>query len=104
MRKLLFGLFAAILGLGALAAVPEPAQAQGFSVTIGTPGYNGPRYYRRHHYRSHHYRSAFYEPSPVYLRRRGYDRPAHYNPRCTIRVHRYWDGFTWVHERRRHCW
>jgi hypothetical protein len=101
MRKLLPALFGAVLGLGALAAAPAPAQAQGFSVTIGGPGYYEPRpIYRPYR------RPVYYRPAPVY---RPYPRPYSYRPafygeRCESRIHRYWDGYGWVRERRRHCW
>ena len=42
MRRLLFGFIAAFIGFGALAAAPAPAQAQGFSITVGEP-YGRPR-------------------------------------------------------------
>ena len=108
MRKLLLGFFGALLGLASLAAAPSPAEAQGFSVTIGTPGYYGPRPVYRSYPR---YRPVYVRPAPVYVRprpvyvRQNYYRPAYYGEsRCTVRMHRYWDGYGWVRERRRQCW
>jgi hypothetical protein len=98
MRKLILGLFGfAAIGLGAVAA--QPAEAQGFSITVGTPYYQpapapyyGPVYYRP---------APVYRPYPVYGR--PYYRPAYYGPRCTIRTSRYWDGYSWVTQRREVC-
>lgn len=94
MRKLTLGLFGALAALGAVAAAPPPAAAQ-VSVTIGTPGYYPPPAYRP-------YRPAYVAPSPVY---RPYPRwrRAYYAPSCVVRIHRYWDGYGWVRERRRVC-
>jgi hypothetical protein len=97
-RAFLSILGAAALGLGALTAdalTAAPAQAQGFSITIGEPyGYNPyPSHPRRHyrHWRRHH--------QPVYYRPvRGYDR------HCEVRKTRYFNGYSWVTERRRTCW
>jgi hypothetical protein len=101
MRKLLLALFGAVLGLGALATAPAPAQAQGFSVTIGGPGYYPPRPI----YRPAPPRPVYYRPAPEYRPYRRHDyRPAYYGQRCESRIHRYWDGYGWVRERRRHCW
>jgi hypothetical protein len=101
MRKLLLGLvgFAAI-GLGAGAV--QPALAQGFSITVGSPYYQPPVFAPPLPY----YRPAYYAPVPVYrpgYGRRGYYRPAYYGPRCTVRTSRFWDGFSWVTQRREIC-
>ncbi|HEY8382943.1 MAG TPA: hypothetical protein VIL09_12420 [Microvirga sp.] len=99
MRKLLVGLAGALaLGFGAFGAAP--AQAQGFSVTIGTPGYYGPAPVYRSYPRHRAYRP--YRPYPVYGRPVQY-RPVYAGPRCVTRVNRYWDGYGWVSERRRIC-
>jgi hypothetical protein len=92
MRKLVLALFGALVGLGAVAAAPAPAEAQGITVRIGGPGYyQRPVYYHRPYYRRTYYRPA-------------YVRPVYYAPRCTVRVNRYWSGYGWVRERRRVCW
>jgi hypothetical protein len=98
-HALLSVLGAAALGLGALTAdalTAAPAQAQGFTITVGEPyGYNPyPRHPRRHwgHWRRHH-RPVYYRPV-----RGGY------GPDCTVRMRRYFDGYSWVTERRRTCW
>jgi len=96
MQKAFLGLAAAALGLGVLGA--PPAQAQGFSVTIGAPGYYGPPapvYRPRPVYRPVYYR-------PAYRPYRAYE-PAYYGPRCTTEVVRYWDGWGWVKRRREIC-
>jgi hypothetical protein len=95
MRKLILGLFGlAAIGFGAVAA--QPAQAQGFSITVGNP-YYGPVYPAPVYYRP----APVYRPYPVYGR--PYYRPAYYGPRCTVRTSRYWDGFSWVVQRREIC-
>jgi hypothetical protein len=99
MRNLTVGLAGAIvLGFGAIAA--QPAQAQGFSVTIGNPGYYAPpvpvyRPYPR-------YRPVYSRPYRAYPAYGAYE-PAYYGPRCTTRVTRYWDGWAWVSRERRVC-
>jgi hypothetical protein len=89
MRKLLFGLAgAAALGLAGLAS--QPAQAQGFSLQFGNPGYYGGPYYG----------PRVYGPGVgVGVYGDDYD----YGPNCVVRVNRYWDGYQWVRERRRIC-
>ena len=95
-HALLSVLGAAALGFGALTAdalTAAPAQAQGFSIAVGEPyGYNPhrPRSHWRHH-RGH--RPVYYRPV-----RGGYG--AH----CAVRKTRYFNGYTWVVERRRTCW
>jgi hypothetical protein len=96
MRKVLLGLAVAAIGLGASGAAP--AQAQGFSITVGTPGYYGPPapvYSPYPRYRPVYYRPA-YPRYPAYV-------PAYYGPRCTTEVSRYWDGWGWVNRRHRVC-
>jgi len=78
MRKIMFGL-AGAAALGLAAFTPQPAQAQGFSIQFGSPGYYG---------------------RPVYGP--GYGAYG-YGPPCFVRVVRYWDGYGWVRERRRVC-
>ena len=100
MRRIFFGLIAAFLGFGALAAAPAPAQAQGFSITVGEP--YGPPPVRRI-YRSYE-RPVYYRPGPVYRHYPRYARPAYYaGPRCVVRSSRVWDGFEWVVRRREIC-
>lgn len=114
MRKLITGFVAAVvLALSALTLTPQSASAQGFSITFGTGQppmvrhYDDrervaphPRYDRRHygrhddrrHYdRRHDRRSYRHAPRQRYARD------------CTVRVERYWDGYSWVSERRRIC-
>ena len=95
MRKPLLGLAAALLGLGTFGALP--AQAQGFSITVGTPGYYAPPVpvYRPYPAYRPIYRPA-YRPYPAYV-------PAYYAPRCSVEVTRHWDGWGWVSRRRRIC-
>jgi hypothetical protein len=99
-HALLSVLGAASLGLCMLTAdaiTAAPAKAQGFSITVGSPyGYDPypvpPR--RWGHWRRTH-------PRPVYYR------PAYgggYDSACRVRVNRYFDGYSWVTERRRTCW
>jgi hypothetical protein len=113
MRRLLFGFIAAFVGFGALASAPAPAQAQGFSITVGEP-YGRPPVRRidRSYERPVHYRPApVYRPYPRYARPvgvyggyPGYARPAYYaGPRCVVRSSRVWDGFEWVVRRREIC-
>jgi hypothetical protein len=119
MRQILLGLAgAAVVGLGAFGA--QPAQAQGFSITIGTPGYYRPapiyRPYPRYRpvyyrpapvYRPYpRYRPVHYRPAPIYRSygpQRVFAPPVDYGPVCTTRVARYWDGFGYVSERRKVC-
>jgi len=106
MRKILFGLAGALaLGVGALAS--EPAQAQGFSITVGSPYGYGPAY-------------GYPPPPPRYAPAYGYGRAAFGigrvcasdgicevappAPRCVIRRERQFDGFGWVSVRRRVCY
>lgn len=102
---------AAVLGFGALAA--QPAQAQGFSITIGSPGYYAPPAPVYDPYPSHRpvyyrpaprpypsYAPAYYRPAP---RRYPAYAPAAYAERCTIRITRQWDGWGWVSRRTRIC-
>jgi len=96
MRKLVLALFGAVLGLGALAAAPAPAEAQGITVRIGGPGYYHRPVYHRPVYQRPYYRRSYYRP--VYVR------PVYYAPRCGVRVNRYWNGYGWVRERRRVCY
>jgi hypothetical protein len=87
---------AATLGLGALAV--EPAQAQGFSISVGS-GYGG--YHRPYHrpaYRPSYRRYGYY-PRPVYYR----PYPVYYGRTCFTRVTRVWDGWGWVRQRVRVC-
>jgi hypothetical protein len=114
MRKLITGLAAAIvLALSALTLTPQSASAQGFSITFGTgqppmvrhyddrrhlappPRYDSRRYDRRHsdyrYDRRHDRRSYRHAPRPRYAQD------------CTVRVERYWNGYSWVSERRRIC-
>jgi hypothetical protein len=97
-HALLSVLGAAALGLGALTAdalTAAPAQAGGFSVAVGEPyGYNPYRPHPRRHWGYHrHHGPVHYRPV-----RGGYGAP------CTVRTSRYFNGFTWVTERRRTCW
>jgi len=92
MKRFLLGLAGAgALGLAAFA--PQSAQAQGFSVQFGGPGYYG--------------RGPYIASDGPYYRRPAdgyYGRPAYgYGPSCVVRVNRYWDGYGWVRERRRIC-
>ncbi len=100
MRQLLLGLAGATLvGLGAFGA--QPAQAQGFSVTIGTHGYYPapvPVYDRPYP----RYRPV-YRPVRAYPAYPAYAEPVYYGPYCTTRVTRYWDGWAWVSRRHRIC-
>jgi len=99
MRKLfLAAAGAALVGFGA-----QPAQAQGFSITIGTPGYYAPPVYRPY---------PIYRPYPAYRPVRAYRpyrpypvyaQPVDYGPICTTRVTRFWDGWSWVSRRERVC-
>ena len=88
MRKIMFGL-AGAAALGLAAFTPQPAQAQGFSIQFGSPGYYGRSYY-----------GGPYYGRPVYGP--GYGAYG-YGPPCFVRVVRYWDGYGWVRERRRVC-
>jgi|SRR5215212_587049 len=99
MQRALVSLAAAALGLGALGA--QPAQAQGFSVTIGTPGYDGPPVpvYRPYPVYRPVYGRPAYRPSYAY---RAYA-PAYDGPRCTTELVRSWDGWGWVTRRREIC-
>lgn len=106
MRKLVLGLSgAAVLGLAAIAS--QGAQAQEVTVTFGSGFGSG--------YGSHWDRPAYGYPA---YERPGYSRPVHYDggfgrpvyyersferPRCFVRIDKYWDGDTWVRERRRIC-
>lgn len=130
MRHLLIGLAAVVLGVGALTAAPAPAQAQGFSITVGEPYGHRPvrRWDRPHHrpvyerraserrayghrgyehrgYEHRGYARPVYErPFPAYRAYPQYARPAYYAPpRCTIRTARQWDGYGWVVKRREIC-
>ncbi len=104
MRKLLLAAAgAALVGLGA-----QPAQAQGFSITIGTPGYYGPPAYHPYPvYRAHPvYEPVYRRPVRAYRPYRPYPvyaQPVYYGPACTTRVTRYWDGWNWVSRRERVC-
>jgi hypothetical protein len=101
MRKLLLAAAgAALVGLGA-----PSAQAQEFSITIGTPGYYGPPAYRPYSvYRSHPvYEPAYRRPVRAYRPYPVYAQPVYYGPACTTRVTRYWDGRGWVSRRERLC-
>ena len=108
---------AAALGLGALAA--QPVQAQGFSITISSPGY-APGYYAPPApapvYRPYPApRPVYYRPAPrphpayapVYYRPAAREYPVYapvtYAPRCTTEVTRRWDGWGWVSRRTRIC-
>ncbi len=94
MRKTLFSLAgAATLGLAAFG--PQPAEAQGFSIQFGSPGYYGRPYYGGPYYGRPVY--GGYYGRPVYGPGYGY------GPRCFVRVNRYWDGYGWVREKRRIC-
>jgi hypothetical protein len=99
-HALLSVLGAASLGLGMLTAeaiTAGPAQAQGFSITVGEPYGYAP--YRVPPRRWGHSRRTY--PRPVYYR------PAYgggYDSACRVRVNRYFDGYSWVTERRRTCW
>lgn len=94
MRHALLGLVgAAVLGLGAFTAgalTAAPAQAQGFSIAVGEPH----PHYRPHPrwHRPHYGRPVYYRPRPAY------------GPPCRVTTRRYFNGFTWVSERRRTCW
>lgn len=101
-HALLSVLGAAALGFGILAVdavTAAPAQAQGFSITVGEPyGYDPYPRPRRHwgHRRRHHHN----DPRSVYYR------PAYgggYGAPCRVHVNRYFDGYSWVTERRRIC-
>jgi hypothetical protein len=105
MRNFAVGLAGAIvLGFGAIAA--QPAQAQGFSITIGNPGYYAPPPVYRPYPR---YRPVYSRPVRAYRSYGAYGAygapyaPAYYGPRCTTRVTRYWDGWAWVSRERRVC-
>lgn len=120
MRHFLFGLIAVVLGFGALAATSAPAQAQGFSISVGEP-YGRPqerRWHRRYgrpvafrpvspyrtyqrYERPRYERPVAFRPAPVY---RPYARPAYYaGPRCTVRTMRQWNGYGWELQRREVC-
>jgi hypothetical protein len=112
MRKFIAGFAAAIvIALSSLTLTPQSASAQGFSITFGTgqppmvrhfddrqrydprPQYDHrPRYDDRHYDRRHHDRRS-YRHAPR----------DHYAQDCTIRIDRFWDGRSWVSERRRIC-
>jgi hypothetical protein len=110
MRKLLLGLAGvAALGLGMVSA--EPAEAQSFSISIGSGyghggyhgGYHGgrwPRHYHRAYYPRHHYYPRVYRrvAYPIYAT------PAYYGPRCVTRVTQRWDGWRHVSIRKRTCY
>ena len=110
MRKILFGLAGALaLGVGALAS--EPAQAQGLSITVGSPYGYGPAY--GYPPPPPRYVPAYRRPVPVYRDYGGYrdyprrGRPVFYGPpghRCTIRRERHFDGYGWVKVKRRVCY
>jgi len=99
-HALLSVLGAAALGLGALTAdalTASPAQAQGFSIAVGEPyGYtpNPHHPHWRRHYRRHHPYPVAYRPV----------RWGHHNDYCEVRKTRYFNGYTWVVERRKTCW
>ena len=130
MRHILLGFVAVVLGVGAVTATPAPAQAQGFSITVGEPyghrpvrrwerSYERPVYgrhgygrhgyerhgYGRHGYERHGYERRVYErPVPAYRAYPQHARPAYYAaPRCTIRTARVWDGYGWIVKRREIC-
>jgi hypothetical protein len=90
MRKILFSL-AGAAALGLAGFVPQSAQAQGFSVQFGAPGYYGRPYYGGPYYGRPVYGYGAYGG--------GYG----YGPRCFVRINRYWDGYGWVREKRRIC-
>ena len=98
MRKLLL----AAAGAAAVVLGAQSAQAQGFSITIGTPGYYRPPVYRPYPVYEPGYPRPWrayrpYRPYPVYAQ------PVYYGPACTTRVTRYWDGWSWVSRRERVC-
>ncbi len=109
MRKLITGFAAAVvLALSALTLAPQSASAQGFAITFGTGQPPMVRHYddrprvapRPHYDRRHDDRR---------WDRRDDRRSWRHAPRqrfardCTVRVERYWDGYSWVSERRRIC-
>jgi hypothetical protein len=106
MRKILFGLAGALaLGVGALAS--EPAQAQGFSVTVGSPYGYGPAYGYPPPPPRYAPAYGYGRPGPAYRRYSRHPRRVYYAPpapRCVIRRERQFDGFGWVSVRRRVCY
>jgi hypothetical protein len=104
MRKFLFGLAGMLaLGFGALAS--DPAQAQGFSITVGSPYGYGPAY--GYPPPPRRYAPVYGRPIPVYdgyprRPRRVYYAPP--GPRCTVRKERYFDGYDWVSVKRKSCY
>lgn len=100
MRHLLAGLFAAVVGLGSMAAASVPAQAQEFSIRVGEP-YGPPPGYRWHR---RYERPVGFRPVPVYRHYPRYARPVYdAGPRCFIRTTRVWDGYGWELRRREVC-
>ena len=93
MRKLVLALFGALLGLGALAAAPAPAEAQ---------RNHGPDR-RTRLLSSARLSSARLSAAllPAELLPARYVRPVYYARPCSVRVNRYWNGYGWVRERRR---
>lgn len=112
MRKTITGLAAAAaLAITALTLAPQSAQAVDFSITFGA----GHPPIVRHHYDPRPVR-PHYDPRPVrphyggpgrhYGRDFRHDRPRggrHAVRDCVVRTERYWDGFSWVVDRRRIC-
>lgn len=102
MRKFIAGFAAAIvIALSTLTLTPQSASAQGFSITFGT---GQPPMVRHYDDRPR------YDHRPRYDDRRHHDRRSYrHAPRrhvaqdCIVRVQRFWDGYSWVSERRRIC-
>jgi opacity protein-like surface antigen len=110
-RQLVLGMVAAF-ALGAATLAPTTAtQAQSWSLSIGTGGYHDGYGHqpRRHHDgwgRSHW--SGFGGGHRGWRSRHGHgygygDGYGYHQPRCHVRSVRYWDGWSWVVDRRRVC-
>ncbi|MCG6121717.1 MAG: hypothetical protein MEP57_03280 [Microvirga sp.] len=116
MRKFITGLAAAAaLAISALVATPQSASAQDFSITFGTGHPPAVRHYdprpvrpfvpARPRFAPGPSRPHFGGPGRHYGRDLRHDRRGgrHVGRDCVVRSERYWDGFTWVSERRRIC-
>lgn len=115
MRKTITGFaVAAALAISALAATPQSASALDFSITFGTGHPPAVRHYdprpvrpvipARPHAAPAPHRPHFGGPGRHYGRDwRDDRRDRRFARDCVVRTERYWDGFSWVTERRRIC-
>jgi opacity protein-like surface antigen len=121
LRKSLLG-FAAAAAVGGIALISAlPAQAQGWSVTVGS-GYGGGHFrhddrpFRGHGFGGHGFRGDGFRGDGWgrhgfhgggWRGHPGWGGPHHVGgyggPRCFVRKVRYWDGWGWTVERRRIC-